>query len=142
MRNLGLRRFVMAVAGVAAGAVLAPTVAHAVPSTCNGALQLVYTAGANFPQPVPPGNTGDDILTVQLVLGAGAIQNGTKLTVNDVRFDLDCSAGAGAPSPCTDDGAVIQYLGDGTITTDCGVSWTSDNSGSTTPNEVHLTPSA
>src|SRR5690349_16753726 len=77
-----------------------PVPAHASPSTCNGAFQLLYTAGANFPQPVPPGTASDDTLSVQLVLGAGAINNGTKLTVNDVRFDLDCSSGAGSPTPC------------------------------------------
>src|SRR5439155_79870 len=41
-----------------------------------------------------------------------------------VRFDLDCVANSGFP--CTDQGNVVQYAGDATITTTClGVTWTS-----------------
>src|SRR5438270_4429410 len=118
--NPMVRRSLLFSAGaMLAGGLFFAESAHAAPSTCNGAFQIGYPVGANYPQPVPPGNTGDDILQVQLVLGAGDVANGTKLSVNDVRFDLDCVSGTtGSPSPCTDQGTIIQYEGDGTITTD------------------------
>src|SRR5438477_11373345 len=85
----------LAVAGLAGFLLTAmtPTPAAAV-NVCNGAFQITYPAGAVAPQPVPPGQPGDDTLTVQLDLGAGAITGGqnNRLTVTDVRFDLDCTA--------------------------------------------------
>src|SRR5438477_198194 len=78
-------------------ALVLPGAAGAAPSTCGGVFQLMYighcsvttstscTADSDcrgeacvpvFPQPVPPGNPGDDALRVQIVLGAGSIDNG------------------------------------------------------------------
>jgi hypothetical protein len=117
------------------------SVVGAVQNTCSPALDFLYTAGANFPQPVPPGNPGDDQLTVQLTLGAHDIQNGTTLNVSDMRFDLDCSDALPSP-PCTDQGDIIEYQGDGTIVSDCvvgqtSVFWTSTAIGT---NEIMFTP--
>ena len=111
-RVLGAAALLLVIAG-------RPDVAGAT-SVCNGAFQITYPSGANFPQPVPPGQTGNDQLTVQLDLGAGAITGGAnnQLTVNDVRFDLDCSDAFPAPG-CTDQGDIMEYLGDGTITSNC-----------------------
>src|SRR2546426_5456655 len=107
-----------------------PRAAHAVPSTCNSALQIAYVSGPNFP------NIGDT-LRVQLTLGAGSIANGTTFTLNRVRFELDCTNTSTGSVPCTDDGTVIGYLGDGTITTTCaGVSWATGHAASGSPNEV------
>jgi len=85
-----------------------PRIAAAV-NVCGGALQITYAAGANFPQPVPPENTGHDTLTVQLDLGAGPITGGpqNQLTVRDVRFDLDCSDQFPVPG-CTDQGDIME----------------------------------
>src|SRR5689334_12282711 len=132
----------LAVAGLAGFLVTAMTPSPAAaPNVCDGAFQITYPAGANFPQPVPPCNTGDDQLTVQLDLGAGAIVGGAnnQLTVNDVRFDLDCSDAFPAPG-CTDQGDIMEYLGDGTITTNCaGVTWTSSV---ISTNQLRFTPSS
>ena len=88
--TFGAAALILAIAG-------SPRIAGAVQSTCTGAFDLQYTSGPSFPQPVPPGNAGDDQLTVQLTLGAQSIQNGTTLTVADVRFDLDCSDAFATP---------------------------------------------
>src|SRR6266576_5330657 len=80
----------------------------------------------NFFDPGDPKGNGGDQLRVNLAIGAGTISVGTppQLTVNRIRFDLDCVANTGFP--CTDQGPVVQYGGDATITTTCaGVTWTS-----------------
>src|SRR5689334_16484548 len=131
--TIGAAALMFAIAG-------SPRIAGAV-NVCNGAFQITYPAGANFPQPVPPGNTGDDTLTVHLDLGAGTITGGAnnRLSVNDVRFDLDCSDVFPVPG-CTDQGDIMEYLGDGTITTNCaGVTWTSSV---ITTNQLRFTPSS
>jgi len=115
-------------------------------NSCNGVVQFSYLSGKNYPQPVPPGTDSDDLLTVQLTLGTGTIQGGTVLNLHQVNFDLDCLTGTnGGTTSCTDDGAVIQYGGDGTITTDClvngnPVQWVSGHGTTTSPNEVQLVP--
>src|SRR5207249_2676527 len=81
-------------------------------------------------------NVGDT-LRVQLTLGALAVQNGTTFTLNRVRFELDCTNTSTGSVPCTDDGLVIGYNGDATISTTCaGVTWTSGHATSGSPNEV------
>src|SRR5207249_172221 len=80
----------------------------------------------NFFNPGDPQGNGGNKLRVNLAIGAGSISVGTppQLTVNRIRFDLDCVANSGFP--CTDQGNVVQYAGDATITTTCaGVTWTS-----------------
>src|SRR6266849_5220567 len=118
---------------VAASAAL-PTPARAVTSTCNTFIAI----GLNTPFNVMKVN---DVATVSLTLGTGAIQNGTKVTINRVRYELDCVA----PSfvGCADQGAIFEYEGDGTITTDCsGISWTSNvPAGGSATNEIVLSPS-
>src|SRR5882724_9392570 len=73
----------------------------------------------NFFDPGDPKANGGNKLRVNLAVGAGSISVGTppQLTVNRIRFDLDCVANSGFP--CTDQGNVVQYAGDATITTTC-----------------------
>src|SRR5439155_1329547 len=58
-----------------------------------------------------------------------------------LRFDLDCSTGG---LPCTDQGAVVSYGGDSTVTTDCpGVTWSTNvPGGGSATNEIVFTPSS
>ncbi len=104
-------------------------------NTCNGLLTIDYVAGPVFSIP-------GDTIRVQLTLGTGSIQGGTKLNVNRVRFDLDCNSGFALGVPCTDEGAKIEYQGDGTITTTCGVAFTTGHAVSSAPNQVVFTPSS
>src|SRR5579862_5642942 len=147
MRYVRIGRSLTPVVGILAllAGLMAPSPAAAL-NSCNGVVQFSYTAGKNFPQPVPPGTDSDDLLTVQLTLGAGTIQGGTVLNLHQVNFDLDCLTGTnGGTSSCSDDGAVIAYGGDGSITTDClvngnPVQWVSGHGTTTSPNEVQLVP--
>jgi hypothetical protein len=121
----------------------APARSHAALSTCNANIQIAYVSGPNFPNP-------GDTIRVELTLGAQGIQNGTTFTLNRVRFDLDCSNPPAPGSvPCADDGTVIGYLGDGTITTTCGPNaadsstvWSTGHAVSGDPNEVVFTPNS
>src|SRR5207249_11901753 len=107
-------------------------VAHAV-NTCNGLLTIDYGGGPDFALP-------GDVVRVKLTLGTGSIQGGTKLTVNRLRFDLDCNSNFTLGVPCTDEGMIVEYEGDGTIGTTCsGVTWTTGHAVSDTPNEVVFT---
>src|SRR5439155_18471884 len=65
------------------------------------------------------------------------------LSLNRVRFDLDCETPpAPGAVPCADDGGVIKYRGDATITTTCpGVTFATGHAASDTPNEVVFSPS-
>src|SRR5579862_4808651 len=147
MRYVRIGRSLTPVVGILAllAGLMAPSPAAAL-NSCNGVVQFSYTAGKNFPQPVPPGTDSDDLLTVQLTLGAGTIQGGTVLNLHQVNFDLDCLTGTnGGTSSCSDDGAVIAYGGDGSITTDClvngnPVQWVSGHTATASPNEVQLVP--
>src|SRR6185369_693680 len=147
MKHLRICASLTPVIGILAllAGVMAPSRAEAL-NTCNGLVQFSYLSGKNFPQPVPPGTDSDDLIRVQLTLGTTTIQNGTVLNLHQVNFDLDCTTGTnGGTSSCTDDGAVIQYGGDSTITTTCEiggnlVQWVSGHTASTSPNEVQLVP--
>ena len=109
-------RNLLSTAGVVLGLVaLAPASALAL-NTCNGFLTIAYVAGPNFAVP-------GSVVRVQLTLGTGSIEGGTKLTVNQLRFDLDCNSGFPLGLPCTDEGMIVEYGGDSTITTTCGVTW-------------------
>src|SRR5438128_5074 len=114
--------------------VTAPGVAHAV-NTCNGLLTIDYVGGPDFALP-------GDVVRVKLTLGTGSIQGGTKLNVNRLRFDLDCNSNFTLGIPCTDEGMIVEYEGDSTITSTCGVTWTTGHAVSATPNEVVFTPSS
>src|SRR5438128_9008144 len=94
----------LAVRIVAAGSLvwaagLAPAVAHG--ATCNGLFTIDYVAGPIF---VLPG----DAVRVRLTLGTGSIQGGTQLTVNRLRFSLDCNSDFGLGIPCTDEGSIVE----------------------------------
>src|SRR5437762_12006478 len=94
----------------------------------------------NFFDPGNPKGNGGNQLRVNLALGAGSITTGTppQLTVNRVRFDLACVANSGGP-PCTPQANVVEYGGDATITTTCGVTWTSSTAQG--GNEIVFAPS-
>jgi len=84
-------------------------------------------------------NTVGSVDTLRLTLTTGGITGGTlnQLTIQQVFFDLDCTK-TSLPG-CTDDGPVINYMGDSTISTNCpgGVSWASNSvGGGTNPNHV------
>src|SRR5213080_4661807 len=112
-------------------------------NVCNAALDSMFVSGPNF---VVPGDATRDKVRLQLTLGAGTITGapvppGPQLTLHRLRFDLDCSTGA---LPCGDQGDVVSYGGDSTVTTDCpGVSWTTNvPGGGSTTNEIVFTPSS
>lgn len=102
--------------------------------TCNGFLSLQYPLG------LPPYEVGETE-RVKLTIGSGSINSGTELEVNRLRFELDCR---NPPTPglnCADDGDVIEYQGDASITTTCpGTTWSSGHAISAFPNELVLTP--
>jgi hypothetical protein len=127
-------RLVVLLAGLAA-VLGAARPAPAALSTCGAAIQINYVSGPNFPNP-------GDVVRVELAVGTGSILNGTTLTVNRIRFDLDC-ANPPVPGavPCTDDGLVIGYGGDATITTNCPVTWSTGHVAGGSPNEIVFTPS-
>src|SRR5262245_13067123 len=102
-------------------------------NTCNGLFAIDYVAGPNFAIP-------GSVIRVRLTLGTASIQGGTELTINRLRFDLDCNDNFALGVPCTDEGAVVEYEGDGTITTTCGVVWSTGHAISSAPNEVVFTP--
>ncbi len=86
---------------------------------------------------------GDPVLgrtRIRVDLGSGVITvSPPQVTINRFRFDLDCVAGSGS-FPCIEQGDVVEYLGDATITTNCpGVTWTTamEQGG----NEIVFTPS-
>src|SRR5436189_3815174 len=115
-------------------------------NVCNAALDSMFVSGPNF---VVPGDATRDTVRLQLTLGAGTITGsptprGPQLTLHRLRFDLDCSTGG---LPCADQGAVVSYGGDSTITTDClaggaTVSWSTNvPGGGSATNEIVFTPS-
>src|SRR6185295_5596109 len=117
--------------------IAAPDAAHAA-NTCNGFIAIEYSGAQNF-------SVVGDQLRVRLTVGAGAIGGGTKATLNRVRFELDCdrpNPGSPLGLGCTDDGAVIKYLGDATIETTCPQTFTTGHEVGTSPNELVLTPHA
>jgi hypothetical protein len=102
-------------------------------NTCNGLVTIDYVTGPNFAVP-------GDVLRVRLTLGTGSINGGTSLTINVLRFDLDCNSNFALGLPCTDEGAFVQYEGDSTISNTCGKTFTTGHAVGTAPNEVVFTP--
>src|SRR2546426_7419960 len=88
--------------------------------TCVNDPRVVNFINPCSPSASPPCNAATARARIKLDLGAGPISaTPFKLTVNRVRFDLDC---VGSPSlPCTDQGDIVRYLGDATITSNCAV---------------------
>jgi hypothetical protein len=101
-------------------------------NTCNGQFAIDYVAGPAFAIP-------GDVLRVRLTIGTASIQGGTQMTINRVRFDLDCNDNFALGVPCTDEGAQVEYEGDGTITTTCPTVWSTGHAISAAPNEVVFT---
>src|SRR5262245_28673160 len=96
-------------------------------ATCHALIALDYVSGPNFPGP-------GDTLRIRVTLGSGIIQNGTSVTLSRIRFDLDCATPpAPGAVPCVDDGSVVAYGGDASITTDCGVDFTTGHDAGDTP---------
>jgi len=118
----------LAIAAIAA----APAVVRAA-NTCNGLITIDYVGGPDFALP-------GDTVRVKLTLGTGSITGGSKLNVNRLRFDLDCDSGMTLGIPCTDEGMKVEYEGDSTITSNCGVTWATGHATSASPNEVVFTP--
>src|SRR5262249_33167556 len=114
-------------------AVLLPALAWGQAQTCNGIVTIDYVSGPNFAVP-------GDVLRVRLTLGTGSINGGTHLTVSNLRFDLDCNSNNPLGLPCTDEGLMVEYEGDGSITNTCGKIFTTGHGTSAAPNEVVLTP--
>ena len=105
-----------------------PGRAHA-QSTCNATVAIAYVGGPTFAKP-------GDTVRIQLSLGAQQIQGGTKVNINRLRFDLDCSADGPLGIGCVDDGAVVSFAGG--ITNTCGVTFAT--AAGPTPNQVVFTP--
>lgn len=99
-----------------------PTMTSA--SICNGFVSIAVS---------PQGGVAvGQQATVTVAIGTDGITGGTmnQLTVNRLRYDLDCNANFALGIPCTDQGDVFSYVGDSSISTTCsGVTWTSNVSG-------------
>ena len=128
-----------------------PSAASAV---CNAALDFSYCTdagviGLSCPS-TPFCQVQDDVIEVRLLIGTGTIDTGTTLSIDRLHFELDCTGALGIP--CPDEGAIIEYEGDGSIQSNCTsiggaggtpVTWASNvgNSPSSATNDVVLTPS-
>ena len=112
--------------GLALAALLAaPAAAHAAAS-CNGLLLIDYVSHV--------GNT----VGVRITLGTGDILGGTKLTIDQLQFNLDCDSNFPLVPPCTDEGPVVEYEGDATISTTCPVTLEHRPSGGHRPERGRL----
>ena len=104
--------------------------------SCGIRIGLDYLSGQNEAAP-------GDLVRARLTIGAGDIQGGTTLTVEALRYFLQCDADASRLLPCRQDGAIVAYVGDETITTTCeNVAWGTTHGASPRPNQVVFTPSA
>jgi hypothetical protein len=121
------RRLGTGVSALALAALL-PMAARA-NDTCNGFVNIDYVGA-------PPVTNIGDTVRIKVSLGTGTIAGGTKLTINSLQHNQDCNANFPLTPPCTDEGAIIQYEGDGTITSDCPVVWSTGHAVSANPNEV------
>ena len=123
---------------VFAVALLATTAARAFAqpaNSCTLQLGLGYVAAESVAQP-------GDVVRTRLTLGTADLQGATTLTVQALRFFLQCKASASRLLPCVQDGAVVAYGGDETITTTCeGVAWSTGHGVYPRPNQVVFTPS-
>jgi len=120
-------------------ALLAATAGRAMAApadSCSMRLDLDYLSAQGEAAP-------GDLVRARLTLGTAAIAGGTSVTVDALRFFLQCNANASRLLPCVQGGAVVAYGGDETITTTCaGVTWTTGHGAAPRPNQVVFTPSA
>jgi hypothetical protein len=115
-----------------ATALCVPAMAAPEANTCNGNSELNYPTAPNF---VALGTT----VRVVIQLGAGGIQGGTSLSINRVKFNLDCN-NSNLGINCLDDGNVVSYQGN--LSTTCAVTFTTPHAaGDFLPNQVVFTPS-
>ena len=83
-----------------------------------------------------------DHVRVQLTVGTGVIQGGTRATLHAVRFFLQCNGPVDHLLPCVQEGTVVAYGGDDTITTTCpGATWATGHAAAARPNQVVFMPS-
>jgi hypothetical protein len=129
-------RWIMAkrtLVGLALLGVIGGARAWAVDDTCNGLIDITYPGAPAVAQV-------GDVIAVKVSLGAGSVLGGTEVMLTSLAFDLDCNPLDPLTPPCTDDGPVVSYQGDASITTDCpGITWTSNSAGGTSPNVVVFT---
>ena len=119
---------------LALGVALLPAASQA--AVCNGQLTILQN-GPNFA-------VDGSIYHIQLNLAPSTLANsvpGNQLTINRVKFELDCTA---FDIPCPDAGPIVAYQGDSTLTTDCAtispsISFSSSTGASA--NEIVFTPS-
>ncbi len=121
-------------------AVALPTVAHAL--DCNAALNYHIQSGPNF------GLIGDTE-RLEITVGTGTITGGAtnKMSIARTHFFLDCAGGTLTTAGCTDEGAVVKFVGNiGDVSAGCkdsggnpiGVT-TTHAANSDSPNEVIFT---
>ena len=103
--------------GLAAAAAF-PSAALAV-DTCNGFINIDYVGA-------PPVSNIGDTVDIKISFGTGSITGGTKLTITSFQHNLDCNSNFPLTPPCTDEGAIVEYEGDGFLSTDCPVAFTSN----------------
>ena len=81
-----------------------------------------------------------DTVRIVLTIGASTIQGGTTLTINRVRFNLDCN-NSNLGLNCPDDGPVVSYQGN--LISTCPSAFASSHSaGDVLPNQVVFTPAS
>jgi hypothetical protein len=102
--------------------------------TCNGLIHIDYVGA-------PAVSNIGDTLDVKITFGTGSIQGGTKLTLTSFQLNLDCNSDFALSPPCVDEGAVIEYEGDASLSTDCpGVAFGSNvPGGGSAPNVISFT---
>src|SRR5262249_31056146 len=105
---------------LAIGAALLPAIAWGQAQTCNGIVTIDYVSGPAFA-------VVGDTYRVRLTLGTGSVNGGTHLTISKLRFHLDCNSNFPLGLPCTDEGMMVAYVGDSTITNTCGKTITTAN---------------
>jgi hypothetical protein len=135
-------KFLLSRLGVPAAVLVAAVLLPASPAfpqaTCNGLIDINYSAGPGINFLIP-----GDVVRVQLQIGTGSINPvGDVLSVSALRFDLACDSSQPLIVGCTPDpGQPMQYQGDTTITSTCGgVTWASGHPAGTLPNEIVFTP--
>jgi len=78
------------------------------------------------PPTIGTGYLVGDVLTVNLEIGVGTIQGGTLINIPSVSHALDCIGPGTLIDLCVDETMKVAYLGDGFLSTDCGVAVSSN----------------
>lgn len=96
------------------------TTAEAGIGSCNADIAIGFDPFPDLPIVV------GDVLGVDLILSTGPILGGTGATFTTLEYELDCVDGTLTPTACDDETLKMAYGGDATITTDCGVAWSTN----------------